>query len=54
MIQEYDRVKVKKTGDIGIVVDIRNINGTYCLVERDGDNKLIDCAVEELEKIEEG
>ena len=27
MIQEYDRVKVKKTGDIGIVVDIRNING---------------------------
>lgn len=29
MIREYDRVKVKSTGDTGIVVDIRNTNGTY-------------------------
>lgn len=52
MICEYDRVLVKKTGDIGIVVDIRETNGTYYLIERDSDNKLIDCTVDDLEKIE--
>lgn len=54
MIREYDRVKVKETGDIGTVVDIRETNGTYYLVERDNDNELIDCTLDELEKIEEG
>ena len=49
MIQEYDRVMVKSTGDIGIVVDIRDTNGTYYLVERDCDNKLIFCSADELE-----
>ncbi len=52
MIREYDHVKVKSTGDIGIVVDIRNTNGTYYLIERDGDNKLIDCSADDLEKME--
>lgn len=52
MIEEYDRVKVKNTGDIGVVVDIRATNGTYCLVERDGDNELIDCNIDDLEKLE--
>ena len=53
MIREYDRVKVKNTGDVGIVIDIRNSNGTYFLVERDKDNELIDCTADELEKIEQ-
>ena len=52
MIREYDRVKVKSTGDTGIVVDIRNTNGTYFLVERD--NELIDCTASELEKLGRG
>ena len=51
MIQEYDHVKIKNTGNTGIVVDIRNTNGTYYLVERDDDNELIDCTADELEKI---
>lgn len=51
MINEYDRVKIIETGDVGIVVDIRETNGTFCLVERDGDNELIDCAESELEKL---
>ena len=51
MIQEYDHVKIKNTGNTGIVVDIRNTNGTYYLVERDGDSELIDCKADELEKI---
>ncbi|WP_418273310.1 hypothetical protein [Hominenteromicrobium sp.] len=54
MICEYDRVKVKSTGDTGIVVDIRNTNGTYFLVERDSDNELIDCIASELEKLGRG
>lgn len=51
MINEYDRVKIIETGDVGIVVDIRETNGTFCLVERDGDNELFDCAESELEKL---
>ena len=54
MIREYDRVKVKSTGDTGIVVDIRNTTGTYFLVERDSDNELIDCTASELEKLGRG
>ena len=52
MIQEYDHVKIKNTGNTGIVVDIRNTNGTYYLVQRDDDNELIDCTADELEKIQ--
>ena len=51
MIKEYDRVKILKTGDIGIVVDIRNTGGIFYLVERDKDNELIDCSADELEEI---
>lgn len=51
MIREYDRVRIKGTGDVGIVVDIRETNGKYFLVERDSDNELIDCTADELEKI---
>lgn len=51
MINEYDRVKIIKTGDVGIVVDIRETNGMFYLVERDGDNELFDCAESELEKL---
>lgn len=52
MIKEYDRVKILKTGDVGIVVDIRNTDGIFYLVERDKDNELVDCTEDELEKIE--
>lgn len=51
MINEYDRVRIIKTGDVGIVVDIRETNGTFYLVERDGDNELFDCSESELEKL---
>ena len=51
MINEYDRVRIIKTGETGIVVDIRHIEGEYYLVERDGDNELIDCSENELEKL---
>jgi len=51
MINEYDHVKIAKTGDTGIVVDIRNTNGVYYLVERDSDNELIDCTEHDLERI---
>lgn len=52
MIQEYDHVRIKKTGFTGIVVDIRNTDGTYFLVETDADNELIDCVESELEKLD--
>lgn len=32
MINEYDRVKIIETGDVGIVVDIRETNGTFVLL----------------------
>ena len=35
MIKEYDHVKVIKTGDAGIVVDIRDTGGIFYLVELD-------------------
>lgn len=50
MINEYDRVRIKRTGEVGIVVDIRNANGKFFLVEKDSDNRLVDCKEEELEK----
>lgn len=51
MIKEFDHVKIVKTGDTGIVVDIRDTNGVYYLIERDSDNELIDCTEDELERI---
>ena len=51
-INEYDHVRVIASGDTGIVVDIRTTNNTYFTVERDGDNKLLDCTESEIEKIE--
>lgn len=35
MIKEYDHVKVLKTGDTGIVVDVRDTGGIFYLVELD-------------------
>lgn len=51
-INEYDHVCVIASGDAGIVVDIRTTNNTYFTVERDGDNKLLDCTESDIEKIE--
>ncbi len=51
MIREYDHVKIKASGIVGIVVDIRHTNGTYYLVESDGDNELFDCTEDELERV---
>lgn len=52
MIHEYDHVRVKKTGITGIVVDIRNTNGTFYLVEQDENNELVDCTEDELERVD--
>lgn len=49
MIHEFDHVKIKGSSDTGIVVDIRNTDGIFFLVERDADNELIDCAESDLE-----
>ena len=51
-INEYDHVRVIASGDAGIVVDIRTTNNTYFTVERDSDNKLLDCTESDIEKIE--
>lgn len=51
MINEFDRVRIKSTGETGIVVDIRNITEEIFLVERDKDNELIDCVEADLEKV---
>lgn len=51
MIKEYDHVKVLKTGETGIIVDIRDTGGIYYLVELDKDNELIDCRETDIEKI---
>lgn len=50
MIKEYDHVKVLKTGETGIVVDIRDTGGIFYLVELDKDNELIDCRESDIEK----
>lgn len=52
MINEYDHVKIKKTGRTGIVVDIRKVNGSFYLVEDDISNEIFDCTEDDLEKIE--
>ena len=51
MIKEYDPVKVIKTGDSGIVVDIRDTGGIFYLVELDKNNELLDCKRDEIEKL---
>ena len=51
MIKEYDHVKVLKTGDTGIVVDVRDTGGIFYLVELDKNNELLDCKREEIEKL---
>lgn len=51
MIKEYDHVKVIKTGDAGIVVDIRDTGGIFYLVELDKNNELLDCKREDIEKL---
>ena len=50
MIKEYDHVKILKTGETGIVVDIRDTGGIFYLVELDKDNELIDCRESDSEK----
>jgi hypothetical protein len=50
MIKEYDHVKILKTGETGIVVDIRDTGGIFYLVELDKDNELIDCRESDIEK----
>ena len=57
MIQIYDRVKIKATGQTGIVVDIRHTTGDFFTVEeydRDeaGAHPLLDCRLEELEPLD--
>lgn len=51
MIKEYDHVKVLKTGDTGIVVDVRDTGGIFYLVELDKSNELLDCKREDIEKL---
>lgn len=51
MIEEFDHVKIKSSGETGVVVDIRNTNGKFFLVELDTDNELIDCVETDLEKV---
>lgn len=51
MIKEYDHVKVLKTGDTGIAVDIRDTGGIFYLVELDKNNELLDCKREDIEKL---
>lgn len=57
MIQIYDRVKIKATGQTGIVVDIRHTTGDFFTVEGDGRDEagahpLLDCRLEELEPLD--
>lgn len=49
MINEFDHVKIKNSGETGIVVDIRETNGKFFIVEKDADNELIDCKESDLE-----
>lgn len=57
MIQIYDRVKIKATGQTGVVVDIRHTTGDFFTVEGDdrdeaGAHLLLDCRLEELEPLD--
>lgn len=64
MISEYDKVKIKKTGITGEVIDIHTTKGTIVyIVESDEKGvpggygsddswKLFDCTEDELERID--
>lgn len=54
MIQMYDHVKIKASGQTGIVVDIRHTTGDFITVEGDsrdgsGSYPLFDCRPDDLE-----
>ena len=54
MIQMYDHVRIKASGQTGIVVDIRHTTGDFITVEGDsrdgaGSYPLFDCRPEDLE-----
>lgn len=54
MIQMYDHVKIKASGQTGIVVDIRHTTGEFITVEGDsrdesGAYPLFDCRPDDLE-----
>lgn len=54
MIQMYDHVKIKASGQTGIVVDIRHTTGDFITVEGDsrdesGAYPLFDCRPDDLE-----
>ena len=50
MIKEFDKVRIIASGKTGVVVDIRNPNDTYYLVELDEDNEIIDCVKGDIKK----
>ena len=51
MVNEYDRVKIVATGETGVVVDVRNTNDCYLIIELDSNNELFDCTAGEVEKL---
>ena len=65
MIEEYNHVRIKKTGITGIVVDISDTNGRKTLIVESDDEgvpggwgsegswKLFDCTEDELELLED-
>lgn len=60
MIKEYDYVRIKNSGAVGQVVDIRNTDTLHYTVEtcdgvKEGENiwKLCDCLADDLEPAEE-
>ena len=50
MINEFDRVRIIKTGEIGVVIDIRGTTEKFYLIEIDDNNMLADCLESEIEK----
>lgn len=52
MINEFDRVRIIRTGEIGVVIDIRGTTEKFYLIEIDDNNMLADCLESEIEKIE--
>lgn len=48
----YDEVKIKKTGDIGTIIDICLVKGKpNYTVETEKKHKLIDCFEDEIEPL---
>ena len=52
MINEFDRVRIIRTGEIGVVIDIRGTTEKFYLIEIDYNNMLADCLESEIEKTE--